>query len=336
MKKKPKNSLGMLLKMGVLVVAVLVALAISAPSPPLSDAASKQEEAAAEAARAQLEQLKTSITQEMTEHTRYGLPKLEEEQALALTEMEEDQLTPEQRAQLERIRRNLAISAAPLNLVDEPRDDFDSQVLEAGEARAQAEAQARTVRPYIDQELEDRRAQLTAEEARLNLERQSMEQLKADIDRRLEELRDVQKAIETVAEVGGEHAQASQRVEMSVEEREAKVLQVSKILAQMKPASGAQVLGRLRADLAAEIVSKLQTRAAGKLMTALTAIEPQKAAYISALLARQDGVVDAENMQMDIAKELDEALQKAGVKAVEAARPQAGVQPQASTQPPRS
>jgi flagellar motility protein MotE (MotC chaperone) len=118
---------------------------------------------------------------------------------------------------------------------------------------------------------------------------------------------------------------------MSVEEREAKVLQVSKIIGQMKPAAGARVLTMLRNDLAVEVMSKISPRVAGRLMNALP---PEKAATVSALMASQDKVVAAEGNQQQIAKELDEALQAAGSKAVQAA--QTSLSPAAPPQAPTS
>jgi flagellar motility protein MotE (MotC chaperone) len=231
-------------------------------------------------------------------------------------------LSPEQREELERLRRNLALSAQPLDLDGEDNsgqeNEFDPDSLTLAEIKSQAEAQSQAVQPYIDQELEDKKALLAAEEARLNLERQSMEQLRDDIAARLDELKQVQAAIEAVANIGEQQVKAADEIKMSVEEREAKVLQVSKIIGQMKPAAGASVVTMLRNDLAVEVVGRLSPRIAGRIMNAMP---PEKAAVISSLMASQNRVVAAEDSQNQLARELDEALQAAGSKASQAARP---------------
>jgi flagellar motility protein MotE (MotC chaperone) len=319
-RKKHSSPFNMLLKIGVLAMAVLVALAITSPSPPVSDAASREEEAAVNAARQQLKELQNSISREMARHRADGLP------AVELTPEEDEtpdsDATPEQREQLERLRRNLALSTEPLDLGEENKsgqeNEFDPDSLTLAEIKSQAEARSQTVQPYIDQELEDKKALLAAEEARLNLERQSMEQLRSDIEDRLAELKQVQAAMEAVANISGQQAEAIDEIKTSLEERQAKVLQVSKIIGQMKPAAGASVITMLRNDLAVEVVSKLSPRIAGRIMNAMP---PEKAAIISALMASQNKVAAAENNQNQLVKELDEALQAAGSKAAQAARP---------------
>jgi flagellar motility protein MotE (MotC chaperone) len=145
-----------------------------------------------------------------------------------------------------------------------------------------------------------------------------MEQLRSDIEARLAELKQVQAAMEAVANIGGQQTEAINEIKISMEEREAKVLQVSKIIGQMKPAAGASVVTMLRNDLAVEVVSKLSPRIAGRIMNAMP---PEKAAVISSLMASQNKVTAAEDNQNQIVKELDEALQAAGSRAAGAARP---------------
>jgi flagellar motility protein MotE (MotC chaperone) len=323
MKNKPVKSalyLGALLKMGVLSVAVLMALAVTAPGPPFSGAASREDIAAENAVRQQLDQLTLQMTQNLSAAPN-SLPADSEAAAAAVSA-----LNPEQEEELRRLRDRLALTEEPLNLVEEPDRDADilndpdlaalREVQAQVQAQMEAREQAKVVEPYINQELEDKKAQLAAEEARLRLERQSMEQLKEDIDNRLTELRNVQKAVEDLAVLQQKEDEAKGNVELSLEEREAKVVQVSKIIAQMKPAPAAQVLERLRNDLAVEVVSKITPRVAGKIMAALPA---EKAAAISALMARQDRVEVSQFNQQQAGAELDAAMREAGQLAQQAA-----------------
>ncbi|MDR1397970.1 MAG: hypothetical protein LBJ14_09615 [Desulfarculales bacterium] len=330
-KKKHSSPFNMLLKIGVLAMAVLLALAITSPSPPVSDAASREEEAAANAARQQLVELQNSISREMTRHRAEGLPSFDS--APEEDEISDSDLSPEKREQLERLRRNLALSVEPLDLGGEEaqENEFDSDSLTLAEIKSQAEAQSQAVQPYIDQELEDKKALLAAEEARLNLERQSMEQLRGDIEARLAELKQVQAAMEAVTSIGEQQEKATDDIKMSMEERETKVLQVSKIIGQMKPAAGASVITMLRNDLAVEVVSKLSPRIAGRIMNAMP---PEKAAVVSSLMASQNKVAAAEDNQNQLVKELDEALQAAGNRASQAARPAPPPAPAANSSAP--
>ncbi len=316
MNRKTFTSLQTLLKMGLLCIAVLVALALTAPGPPSSDAASKQEQAASEAARQQLEQLKLDLAEQHAS----GPPSSVAAPSAEDVSVKPEELSPEKEAELARIRNRLMLSSEPLNLVEEPKDDtLSAPALGAlADLDAKAREQARNVEPYINQELEDKKALLAAEEARLRLERESMEQLRADVERRLAELKEVQKAIEEIASIEQKSDSARAEKELSLEERQAKVTQVSKIIAQMKPGPAAQVLERLRNDLAMEVISKISPRVAGKIMAALT---PEKAAIISALMARQDKVVEAQQNEKQTNASLEAARQNAGQVAQQAARP---------------
>jgi flagellar motility protein MotE (MotC chaperone) len=324
MKDKPAKStryLNALLKMGVLSVAVLAALAVTAPGPPFSGAASREDTAAENAVRQQLDQLTLQMTQNLNAPDANPLSADSDTAPAAVAA-----LSPEQEEELRRLRDRLALTEEPLNLVEEPDPDADiltdpdlaalREVQEQVQAQLEAREQAKVVAPYINQELEDKKAQLAVEEARLRLERQSMEQLKEDIDRRLAELRNVQKAVEDLTILQQKEDAAKENVELSIEEREAKVTQVSKIIAQMKPVPAAQVLERLRNDLAVEVVSKITPRVAGKIMAALPA---EKAAAISALMARQDRVEVNQLNQQQADAELDAAMREAGRLAQQAA-----------------
>ena len=332
MNKSSLTSIKTLLKMGLLCAAVLVALALTAPSPPLSDAASKQEQAASDMARQQLDQL----TQDLAEqHVNNELPPSDQQAATPPSQLEDDlfapqPLSPQQEAELVRIRNRLMLSEEPLNLVEEPQDttlDDPNAIQALSELDAQAREQARAVEPYINQELEDRKAQLAAEEARLRLERQSMEQLRDDVESRLAELKALQQAVEEITKLDLRGEEAREDTELSLEERQAKVVQVSKIIAQMKPAPAAQVLERLRNDLVAEVISKISPRVAGKIMAALT---PDKAARVSAILARQDGVAQAQINEMQVSADREAAMREAGQVAENVAEPGQGNTPSAT------
>lgn len=320
MNKKSLTSLQTMLKIGLLCVGVLVALALTAPGPPLSDAANKEEQAASDAARQQLEQLKLSLA---SEHSQGALPPIGEAGDSATGEFAAapEALNPAQEEELARIRNRLMLANEPLNLVEEPADDtLDDLTLQAladiGIQVQEAEEQSNMVEPFISQELEDKKALLAAEEARLSLERQSMEELRDDIDRRLAELREVQKAVEAITAMEQKSDLARESTEMSLEERHARVVQVSKIIAQMRPAPAAEVIGHLRNDLAVEIMSRIPARTAGRIMAALL---PEKAAAISVVMASQDKVMAAQYTQRNAEEQLNEARQAASQAAEQAA-----------------
>lgn len=329
MSKRSFSPLNTMLKMGLLCVGVLVALALTSPSPPLSDAASKQELAANDMARAQLEQLKQEMLQGLNPDGQPG------DTPVLAVELPED-LSPEQEEELRRIRERLVLSQEPLNLVEEPQDStLDDPALAAlAELQIQAQEQAKTVEPFINQELEDKRAQLAAEEARLRLERQSMEQLKEDIDRRLAELKELQQAVEAVTNLQDQAQSARQDTIMSEEQRQAKVVQVSKMISQMKPAAAARVFEHLTNGFAVEVMSQISPRIAGKIMNVM---DPVKAATISAIMAKEQQVAQARQTEAELEQEIQAAMQNAGQAAQNAANASQPAPPQqnpADTNPP--
>lgn len=118
--------------------------------------------------------------------------------------------------------------------------------------------------------IEQRRAELVAEEDRINRQREELNKLRADVDTRIEELKKVQVVLEEL-------------VKTEQTQRQDRLTQLVKVLTSMRPASAAAVVGRLDDQMAVEVFSRMQSRAAGAVMGAL---KPEQAARISEMLTR--------------------------------------------------
>lgn len=152
--------------------------------------------------------------------------------------------------------------------------------------------------PRLIQLIEQKRADLATEEARLASQRQELQKLKEEVNGRIEELKKVQTVLEEL-------------VKTERDQREGRVQQLVKVLSNMRPDAAGAVVAKLDDQMAVDIFSKMQPRTSGKIMAAL---KPDHAARISELLTRNQ-----------------QAREAAKLAATTAA---AGTAPQAPQQPP--
>lgn len=139
--------------------------------------------------------------------------------------------------------------------------------------------------PALINLIETKRAQLAEQESRLAQDRQDLEALRTEVNKRIAELKKVQKALEAL-------------VKDEQKQRRSRVRQLVKVLSNMRGPQAAAVVEKLDDQMAVEIVSMMQSRKAGALMSNLT---PDQAARISELLARQQAASQAGRLASDAA-----------------------------------
>lgn len=139
--------------------------------------------------------------------------------------------------------------------------------------------------------LEERRAKLALEEERLARQRKDLETMRAQVEERLGELRKVQEALE-------------QLVATEQKQRRKRVLQLVKVLSNMRPASAAAVVEKLDDQMSVEIFKLMQSRQAGKVMAAMP---PRQAARIGAKIAEQKKTQKAGKLARQAAGERQQA-----------------------------
>ncbi len=125
--------------------------------------------------------------------------------------------------------------------------------------------------PALINLIESKRAELAEQEARLAQERRDLEALRKEINQRIAELKKVQNALSLL-------------VKEEQTQRRKRILQLVKVLSNMRGPQAAAVVEKLDDQMAVEIISLMQSRKAGALMANL---KPDQAARISELLARQ-------------------------------------------------
>jgi len=163
--------------------------------------------------------------------------------------------------------------AEPKDAAEKPAAD-QKQAAE-GEAADQEAAAEKPAEPSFDPRvlalIEQEKEQVALEKERLAREREDLLKLRKEVDARIAELKKVQDALAKL--VAAERKKRRQRV-----------LQLVKVLSNMRPPSAAAVIEKLDDQMAVEIFSLMQSRIAGKVMAQ---IKPDKAARISVLLARR-------------------------------------------------
>lgn len=165
-----------------------------------------------------------------------------------------------------------AAPAAPAKPAAAPADPLAAPKLSGAH-----EADKTSYDPRLIKLMEARQAEIAAEEQRLARERAELEKLKADVAKRIAELKKVQTVLEKL-------------VAAEAKERQARILQLVKVLSNMRPDAAAAVVGKLDDRMAVEIFTRMGSRQAGKLMAALN---PEQAARISVLLTKQKEAAEA-------------------------------------------
>ncbi len=124
--------------------------------------------------------------------------------------------------------------------------------------------------PRVISLIEQKRAQMEAEEERLARQRQELEKLQLDVNQRIEELKKVQQALEDL-------------VKVEQNQREDRLRQLVKTLTNMKPSSAAAVIAKLDDQMAVDLFARMPSRTSGAVMAAL---KPDQAARIGEMLTR--------------------------------------------------
>jgi flagellar motility protein MotE (MotC chaperone) len=125
--------------------------------------------------------------------------------------------------------------------------------------------------------IEQKQRELALAEERIQRERSELNKLRIEVNNRIAELKKVQAALE-------------QLVVTERQERRKRIMQLVKVLSNMRPNSAGAVVAKLDDQMAVEIFSFMQSRQAGKVMAAL---DPEKAARISLLLTRKKQAEEA-------------------------------------------
>lgn len=157
---------------------------------------------------------------------------------------------------------------------------FDPKAPAEGDAGLGAPAAPPTYDPRLIQLIEQKRADLALEEARLARERQELQKLQAEVMARIEDLKKVQVVLEEL-------------VKTEQDQREGRVQQLVKVLSNMKADAAGAVVAKLDDQMAVEVFSKMAPRTSGKVMSAL---KPEHAARISELLTRHQASREAAKM----------------------------------------
>lgn len=125
--------------------------------------------------------------------------------------------------------------------------------------------------PALTRLIEQKRAEMAAREATMAQERRDLDRLRAEVNQRIKELKKVQAALEAL-------------VTAEQQQRRKRILQLVKVLSNMRGPAAAAVVEKLDDTMAVEIFKLMQSRTAGKVMANL---KPTQAARISELLARE-------------------------------------------------
>lgn len=156
-----------------------------------------------------------------------------------------------------------------------------------GEATEAPPSQATQYDPRLIELLENKQKSLALEEERIQRERQELENLRKDVNERIDQLKKVQAALDDM-------------IDKQNKQRQERITQLVKVLSNMRPQPAADVITKLDINMAVEVFRRMQSRTAGKVMAAL---KPDKAARISTLLTQQEKAAKA----AQVAKEAAEA-----------------------------
>jgi flagellar motility protein MotE (MotC chaperone) len=190
------------------------------------------------------------------------------------------------------------VSAQEKAPADKPEKDAEAKPEAAEEAKAKdAKAQDETAAgqqaaehpdgfdPRLIRLLEIKEQKLAQEEERLAREREELLKLREEVNRRIGELQKVQ-------DVLGKLVTAERK------QREEKVMQLVKVLTNMRAPAAAAVVAKLDDPMAVDIFTRMQSRAAGKVMAEL---EPEQAARIGVLLTKQKQAAEAARVAAEAA-----------------------------------
>lgn len=174
----------------------------------------------------------------------------------------------------------LVLSAGTFGLLFKVSEDGLRVSAESSVARAEQfeNAEAPEKRPPQIMEIVDERLKQAEEKERRALEAQrQMELIKADVTKRIEDMRKEREKLAKLAET-------------RKEKNEANLVLLAKSFAETPPEQAGIILGELEADLAASILKRMNKRKAGKIWGY---IDSTRAAAISRSLADRSGATAA-------------------------------------------
>jgi flagellar motility protein MotE (MotC chaperone) len=149
----------------------------------------------------------------------------------------------------------------------------------AAAVAAEKERQFAEVQALMDQ-LEVKRLKLNAEEEAIAQERKQLEQLKRDIDQKLDELSAVQASIDASLDRKAEMEAQAQKAEDEADA--AKLKQLVKVYTSMSPKQAAKIVDKLDMQVVYEVFSSMKGEQVGSI---LTYVSEERAAEITERLA---------------------------------------------------
>lgn len=162
----------------------------------------------------------------------------------------------------------------------------DGEAKEGEEAKETPPSQAAQYDPRLIELLEKKQERLALEEERIQRERQELENLRKDVNSRIDQLKKVQAALDDM-------------IDKQNKQRQERITQLVKVLSNMRPQPAADVISKLDINMAVEVFRRMQSRTAGKVMASL---KPDKAARISTLLTQQEKAANAAKVAKEAAK----------------------------------
>lgn len=135
----------------------------------------------------------------------------------------------------------------------------------------------------VMESLEDKRLALEDEEERLKKERVRLDSLKQEIEEKILEMSAVQRKIE--ADLDKKTALAKQQAEKKDAAEVAKIKQLVKVYASMKPKNAAAIVDKMDLNVVLQVFSNMKGEQVGKI---LTYVNQDRAAKISERLATKD------------------------------------------------
>jgi flagellar motility protein MotE (MotC chaperone) len=154
-----------------------------------------------------------------------------------------------------------------------------AETSEEASVAAEKTAQYAEIQAIMDQ-LEIKRLQLAEEEDRIRNERDQLEQLKLDIDMKLEELKAVQAEIDKGLARKAQLAAQEQQQQSAAEA--AKVKRLVKVYSSMSPKKAAEIIDKLDMKVIYQVFSNMKGEEVGKI---LANVNGEKAAKITERLA---------------------------------------------------
>ena len=151
-----------------------------------------------------------------------------------------------------------------------PAEGQEGKEGQEGQEEAAKQPEPPAFDPQVIALIEQKREEIKLEEERLAQQKADLQRLKEEVDKRIAEYKKVQVALEEL-------------VKTEQKKRRERIMQLVKVLSNMRPESAAAVVEKLDDQMAVDIFKLMQSRMAGKVMGNL---KPRQAARISEMLAQ--------------------------------------------------